>query len=253
MQDDIRIGLILKKIKRLKSFKPSAKVNEIFSKLVNIALSPNEKIKLPAKDIKFLQKSAAKAEYELEKYWAQKITNNKNDLYKFPYYENYVKLTRIEWNTLLSCKFHSSHNVLFLGSGPLPLTGIILAKIYGCNVTLLDISNEAINISKNIIKGLNLSNISFVNSDALDFNKYKKFDVIYLAALAGIDSGVKKKIIDKIRKESSENVHLVVRSSFGNREILYKPIKKKDLNGFKLEVEVKPHNDIVNSFLILKK
>lgn len=253
MQDTEKINTILKEIRGLKSFKPSDEVNRIFSKLVNIALSSKEKINLHDENISFLQKSAALAEYEMEKHWAKEIASNKCRLNNFVYYDNYVKLTRIEWNNLLSCKFHNSHNVLFVGSGPLPLTGIILAKDYNCNVTLLDISNEAIKLSKKLVKHLKITNINFINADALEFDLYHNYDVIYLAALSGIDGGVKKLIIDRIRTRSNKNLHLIVRSSFGNRKILYKPLNKKDLNGFKLEVEVKPHNDIVNSFLILKK
>lgn len=254
MVDRSVITILVKRIKALKSFVPNDEVNSVFSDLVKLALTSRDKIDISREDFDYIQKSAALAEYELEKDSVLQILDDKKKLEEFIYYNNYIKLTRIEWNSLLSCRLHKNHKVLFVGSGPLPLTGLILAKDYGCHVTLMDISSEAIDLSKKLVSKLELSdNIDVVNSDALSFDKYQDFDVIYLAALAGISKGLKKKILDKIKSDSSEKVHLIARSSFGNREILYKPLTDDDIEGFKIDLEVKPHNDVVNSFLILSK
>ncbi len=248
------ISDFVKRVESLKSFAPSTEVNKIFSELVSYAITSKEKIKVSNKDLTYLQKSAASAEYELEKYWTDQILKGKKQLDEFIYYTNYLKLTSIEWGSLLACKLHKNHNVLFVGSGPLPLTGIILARDYGCKVTLLDISEEAVQLSISLLSIIGLTDkISVVKSDALKYNNFKDFDVIYLAALAGIADGVKKKVLSKIKSESKADVHLIARSSFGNREILYKPLVETDIDGFKIELEVKPHNDVVNSFLILRK
>lgn len=245
---------LIRRVRSLKSLRPNREVNKVFSELVDYALKSSDKVNIDKRELEFIQKSAAQAEYELEKFWVQKIIDNGAQIEDFIYYNNYLKLTKIEWNSLLSCKEHKNHNVLFVGSGPLPLTGLILARDYGCCVTLMDISEEAVTLSKKLTLKLGLKNhIEVVNSDALSFDKYIKFDVIYLAALAGISDGLKKRILTKIRDDSKENVHLVARSSFGNREILYKPLKDADITGFKVDLEVKPYNDVVNSFLILRK
>lgn len=254
MSDNSVIFDFIKKIKSLASFEPSNEVNKIFSDLVNYALTTKDNINISREDFEYIQKSAALAEYELEKYWVRQLLDNNKKLEDFVYYDNYIKLTRIEWSSLLACKLHRNHNVLFVGSGPLPLTGLILARDYGCHVTLMDISDEAVELSKKLVSKLELTGkINVVNFDALSFDKYLNFDVIYLAALAGISKGLKKKILNKIKTDSSEKVHLIARSSFGNREILYKPLTDNDIDGFKIDLEVKPHNDVVNSFLILSK
>ncbi len=254
MIDSTDISSLIKRVKSLKSFVPGEEVNNVFSELVNYALTSKDKINASKEDFEFIQKSAALAEYELEKYWVGQILDNNKKIEEFVYYNNYIKLARIEWSSLLACKLHKNHNVLFVGSGPLPLTGLILARDYDCHVTLMDVSNEAIELSKKLVSKLDLTDkINVVNSNALSFDKYIEFDVIYLAALAGISKGLKKKILGKIKSDSSEKVHLIARSSFGNREILYKPLTDNDVEGFKIDLEVKPHNDVVNSFLILSK
>ncbi len=249
-----QVAFIIKSIREIKDLKPSNEVNQIFSKLVDIALSENTKYNVTQKDKKYIQSMASRAEYELEKYWANLIISGDKKLEDFIYYNNYVKLTKLEWMSLLSCKIHKRHKVLFIGSGPLPLTSIVLSRDFNCNVTLLDSSTEAINLSKQLLNKINLDNkFEFINEDAIKFNGYGKYDVIYFAALAGAINSLKKKILDKIKRLSKDDVHLIVRSSFGNREILYRRISNKDIEGYKVEVEVKPHNDVVNSFLILKK
>ncbi|WKZ25672.1 MAG: nicotianamine synthase family protein [bacterium] len=254
MSNITKLKKIISKIQKLKSFKPSERVNGIFTDLVNLALVANHQLKVGAKDYELLQKSASSAEYELEKHWSSKIIKNGYELKNFPYYNNYLELTKVEWNSLLSCKTHHNHNVLFIGSGPLPLTAIILARDYNCDITIIDISSKAIDLSRKLIKKIGLNDkITAINADALSFQLYKNFDVIYLAALAGIDRGVKRKILKKIRLDSIKGVHLIARSSFGNREMLYKPLSNNDIEGFKLDLEVRPYNGIVNSFLILRK
>lgn len=252
--DSNQVAYIIKNLRKLKDLKPSNEVNQIFSKLVDIALSENTKYNVTQKDKKYIQLMASRAEYELEKYWANLIISGDKKLEEFIYYNNYVKLTKLEWMSLLSCKIHKRHKVLFIGSGPLPLTSIVLSRDFNCNVTLLDSSTEAINLSRQLLSKINLDNkFEFINKDAIKFNDYGKYDVIYFAALAGAANSLKKKILDKIKRLSKDDVHLIVRSSFGNREILYRKISNKDIEGYKIEVEVKPHNDVVNSFLILKK
>lgn len=77
---DTDINEIVSKIRKLKSLKPSTEVNKVFSKLVSIALSSKAKINLGSNDINFIQRSAAIAEYELEKYWVKRIIKGINGI-----------------------------------------------------------------------------------------------------------------------------------------------------------------------------
>ena len=72
---------------------------------------------------------------------------------------------------------HHATNILDIGSG----SGIIscmIAKITGTNVTGIDISDEALKISKKNAEKLNLKNVKFIKSDLFSNLKRQKFDVI---------------------------------------------------------------------------
>ncbi|HWA52384.1 MAG TPA: nicotianamine synthase family protein [Patescibacteria group bacterium] len=233
-------------ITNLDNYLPSEKVNRLFSTLVENTLK-EEKNNLNKKQIENLQKVCSSAEYELEKYWSQK------NIYKFPYFENYLKLTKLEWFSLKSCSVHKKHKILFVGGGPLPMTAIMLAKIYRQKVTILEKEKEAVDLSSSLIKELKLQNkIKVIQVDALDFEGYKNFNAIFVAALAGINSNIKDKILEKIKKQTLKNTHILARSSWGARRILYKPLSKHSFKIFKPVMEVKPMNDIVNSFVIFQ-
>ncbi len=201
-----------------------------------------------------LQKVCSAAEYELEKFWTAKILASKNPkaaLRKFPYHGNYVKLTQLEWLSLLGCTSHRDHKVVFVGGGPLPLTAILLAQVYGKHVTIVEKEKEAAVLSAKLCRALGLQKqVSIVNVAAEDFTGYKKFNTFFVAALAGLERRTKSAIIAKIQKLAPAHSHILARSSWGSREILYRPFDLA-LHRTKAIVEVRPHNDVVNSFYIM--
>lgn len=250
------IKTLYKRIVKLGNYKPSKKVNLLFSKLVKESLILDDKKSLKTKELTNLQRICSLSEYELESYWANKIVKSKspsNILKKFPYFSNYVKLTKMELYSLVSSSEHKNHSILFIGGGPLPLTSIILATNHDKRITILEKDINAFNISKKVIGKLNLSKmINIVNVDATYFDSYHKYNVIVVAALAGISKNSKELILRKIKENSSKETHILARSSWGSRKILYKPIDKKLFKLFKTEIEVRPHNDVVNSVIIFK-
>lgn len=245
---------LYKKIVSLKSLKPSKSVNQAFSNLVSYALNPQNDLSLNQKQISKLQMICSEAEYELEKYWVNKILKSKDPkktLEDFPYINNYRKLTQMEWDTLLSCTTHTSHKILFAGGGPLPLTAIILAQHYVDKVTVIDVDKEACDLAIQLTNKLGLDKkIEFIHTDASNFGHYSDFNVILVAALAGVESKTKEKILKKIKINSKPQTHILARSSWGLREILYRPIEKDLYKLFNPIVEVHPQNDVVNSVVV---
>lgn len=239
-------------ISSLQSLSPSPKVNKLFSKLVLLSLQ-DQKITLSSNHLHNLQKICGQAEYELEKYWAKRIINNQKAFNEFPYIDNYQKLTKMEWHSLLGCSMHTKHNVLFVGGGPLPLTAIVLAQRYDLSVTVIEKEQEAVDLSRNLIQKLALKHkVTIIHQDALRFRCYSDFNVIFVAALAGVDSSIKKEILDHIKTCSKKGTHLIARSSWGSRGLLYRPLDTKLFCEFNTLVEVRPHNDIVNSIVIFE-
>jgi len=248
------INKLYNQIVSLDNYRPSPKVNYLFTELVAQVLKINKSPNLSiVKKIK-LQEICAQAEYELEKYWAEKIINSENSVKtfaEFPYLNNYEKLTKIEWFSLLSCTRHKRHRVIFTGGGPLPMTAIILAQRYQVKLTVIDIDRQACDLARQVIEKFNLADkIRIMCSDASEFKYYSSFNVIFVAALAGVNTQAKKVILEKIKKDAKLDTHILARSSWGMREILYQPLDRELYRIFKPELEIKPLNDVINSLVI---
>lgn len=249
--------LLFQEIRSLKTLKPSPETNEAFSKLVTFCLNADEKdITLRPHEVEKLQNLSSLAESEMETYWAKRIIASKNpneELLQFWYYANYATLTDLEYaNISLISKDMS--NVLFVGSGPLPLTSILLCQKYGLKCTLLEKDQLSVELSRQLIQALKLDRkISIEPMDAMEYQNYHEFDLISVAALVGATPPIKEEIIETIRTTMKKNSLLLCRHSHGAKKLLYPSINKEAIEKLQPVVEVIPSHSIINSFFILQK
>ncbi len=242
-----------KKLKSLTDLKPKDEVNNVFSELCKYVVENDKKLKVNKKILE-INEICSKAEFEMEKFYSKKIANSQNpkqELKNFIYYQNYEKLTKLEF---LNASFFEENikEVLFVGWGPLPLTAIILATNFQVNCKIVDYSEEAINLGERLIESLNLKEkISFVEKDILEYKDEKNYDLVYVASLV-FGNDFQDEILKNISNLNFKK--LLTRTSHGTRKLLYKKIKTKNLKKyFKKELIVHPKNEIINSFIILSK
>lgn len=89
-------------------------------------------------------------------------------LEKFPFYENYLKLVRTEYEGL---RLSSGDRVFFLGSGPLPLTLIVFFRQYGVKSTGIEQDSTRADLSKRVLEKLGLpSMIKIINGNHFSLN-----------------------------------------------------------------------------------
>ncbi|MBK2356677.1 nicotianamine synthase family protein [Francisella hispaniensis] len=249
------INYLYEEISQLKDFSPSEKVNSAFSSLVKLAMKYDSKIELSEEKKEHLQYLSAEAEYQLEKYWVNKIVNSSNpikELETFPYYKNYQDLTTLEYNSLCSCAEHKDHKFIFIGGGFLPLTSIVLASKYNISSKIIDIDKEVTEKSKILIKALKLDHLIDIYNAAGQIFNYQDYNTIFVAALAGLDSKTKLDIFNQIRSTAPKGSHIVARSSWNNRELLYRPIDESIYKIFTPIIKVDPFHDVINSVVILE-
>jgi nicotianamine synthase len=253
-----KIKNILKALSQVDDLSPSPRVNKLFRSLVQEATSNRESLRaMSANEIKRLQEICSKGEYNLERYWALRILKAyrpKAELARFPYLENYRALVRLEWLSFQGCQEHKTHSVLFCGGGPLPLSAIMLAAEFSIPSTVIDNDTLAARLAKKLVRKLKLSKmIKVKNDDARNFNQYVKFSAIFVAALAGTTPKLKREIFARIHRQAKEGTHVIARSSWANRKLLYRPLDPKTHASFKPVIRIDPYTDIVNSVLIFKK
>lgn len=233
------------------------------------------------------------AESALEAYWADRILTpsdkqqSKQDahetvferLKEFPYYTNYVELTRFELNAIMTAASKVPRKFAFLGSGPMPLTSLcilaalrdhanrVLSHTINGNhdaVQLLEIHNidrdaSAIELSENLCQALGRhgEGMRFVcDSAGSDGYDLSSFDVVYVAALVGRSPAEKEQVMLSIAGKMKPGALLVVRSAWGLKTCLYGEvdITSRRLTGV-LEpcLEAHPYGQVVNSVIVARK
>ena len=257
MAFDTNVRNIYRELERAPSLAPSPRINELFAALVREVTSClDERSPLTAVETARLQDLCNMGECELERYWAERIvsaTNPEDELAQFPYLENYRDLTKLEWSSFRGCTQHTEHRVLFCGGGPLPLTAIMLAREWNVPSTVLDIDEHAVVQATALVACLGLTTlIRIVQADAAQFPAHSAYSVIFVAALAGLVPQEKEHIFSAIKTRANPDTHIIARSSWGNRKLLYRPLSKTIEQQFQPVLRVDPHNDIVNSVVILK-
>lgn len=108
----------------------------------------------------------------LETGYADNILASKSPwkvLEEFPFYGNYLKLVRTEYEGF---GLRPGDRILFLGSGPLPLTLIIFLKQYGVKSTGIEQDPVRADLSKRVLKKLEVSgDISILNGNHFSLSK----------------------------------------------------------------------------------
>jgi nicotianamine synthase len=246
---------IFNELLKLKSFSPNKVTNKLFSGLVKLAVNQKQKKTLSEAECEKLREICSKAESEMEYFWAKKISsaiNPKESLKSFWYYENYEKLAELEWNSLASCGslLHNHKKSVFIGSGPLPLTAIILAKKHKIKFLLVDIDERALTTSRTLIKRLGLSRYFTYSSKNFESIDFRPFQMVFLAALVGQES--KEKTTQDLFEMLEKGTHLLCRSVYDNRDLLYKPLDLYRLKVLPIR-EIRTYDEIINSILIYKK
>ncbi|KAG5044236.1 hypothetical protein JHK87_008151 [Glycine soja] len=261
-----KVCSIYEQISSLESLKPCKNVDMLFTKLVLTCIPPSPievtKLNKTVQDIRsHLIKLCGEAEGHLESHYSTILGSYHNPLHHlniFPYYSNYLKLGLLEFTILSQHCTHVPTKVAFVGSGPLPLTSIVLASNHLPSTTFhnydMDPSANS-NAMRLVSSDPDLSKRMFFHTnDILEVSTaLKEYEVVYLAALVGMDKEGKNRIIDHLGKHMNPGALLMLRSAHGARAFLYPVVEPCDLRGFEVLSVFHPSDEVVNSVVIARK
>lgn len=155
-------------------------------------------------------------------------------LNNFPYYENYVDLTKMELGAISSASPKTQgHRFAFLGCGPLPLSSLcILCQLQQSHclhnhqpfILNIDCCPDAICCATNLCTSLGIpeTSMAFLCDHARGTqHDLSDFDVVYIAALVGATSKEKREIFSAVLKRMRPGALLVVRTAHSLRALLY--------------------------------
>ena len=133
---------------------------------------------------------------------------------------------------LLSASSTHCLTVAFVGSGPLPLTGILLALHLNANVILIDCDSDAVQLSLQLVREwenkciLPENRVTVISCDACNLTFASKptspttsqgkaiyCDVLFVAAL--IPNAVKESLAQKVGKMGADGPLVVLRTAHG--------------------------------------
>ncbi|HEY2224995.1 nicotianamine synthase family protein [Actinomycetospora sp.] len=243
---------------------PGPVTNELFSRLVSLAIDPDASrdadavLRDPVVErlLPSLRGLCAAGEFELERWWARCIVEDvdpRAELARFPYHQNYVDLTRLEHHTVAGLTSDPVRRVLFIGSGPLPLTSLLLAQRHGCEVDNIDREPDAVRLGGEIAAALGGTGLRFRVGDVLDGRDgydRDRYDLVYLAALAGLDPDSKRRLLEHLGRRLRPGTLVLARSAHSLRGLLYPVLDPDDLPGLRTLAVVHPFTDVVNSVVV---
>jgi nicotianamine synthase len=118
----------------------------------------------------------------------------------------------------------------FIGSGPLPLTSLCMLDRYpNVSVHNIDRDVDALEASRKLCGILGYARMTFEHADITDATtttKWQSYQVVFLAALVGMDTVCKRAILQSLAAKLKPGCLVVARSAHGLRTVLY-PVSSK--------------------------
>lgn len=178
-------------------------------------------ITLPMTDATLVKLNALYEQFEtdMEERFAGRLLSGEVTLPEYHFYGRFRRLVRAETEL---ANITANTRVLFIGSGPFPITPILLAEMTGCSVNCYDRSEDAAGKSQEVIDKLGLAEQIEIYNLAGEESAVDYSDVISIALLAQ----PKEQILQNIRANGSPGQKVILRYSEGVRRLFYKGIDR---------------------------
>lgn len=144
----------------------------------------------------------------------------------YPIYYRYIISLK---NEIKLAKINSKDKVLFVGSGPFPITAILIHELTHSQVDCVEINKNSAKLSKKVVNHLNHGDsIHIINKDALTIN-YSDYTVIVIAILVKPQD----KLLETMWKQISKRSRIVYRTPDLIRQAFYEKTKENVLKKYR--------------------
>ena len=170
-------------------------------------------------------------------------------LKSFPLYPRYEILVRSQIEAL---NITAGSTMVFIGCGPVPMTLILLSRLYGIRSIGLDISDETVNLAKKAIQCLGLENeIEIILGDDSRLQELD-WDMVLVAALAEPKARIFQTLSEVLKARQGGHIPVIFRTYTGMRAVLYEPVQAEDIEGFTIVNEIHPMDRVNNTTVIVE-
>ena len=138
----------------------------------------------------------------------------------------------------------------FIGCGPMPLSLILLHRLYGINSIGLDSDPQAVSLARQCLGRLGLNEeIEIIQGDEESLGDID-WDLVLVAALAEPKAGIFTSLARIMAEKGKRPV--ICRSYSGLRCLLHPPLAADDYSGFRVQYEIRPGGRVNNILLHLE-
>jgi hypothetical protein len=228
----------------------------IFTEALRQAYTPEEvKYVMGNVEVASLQKGLlaklSEAEYQMELFDSRQLCNQPEfglaSLFQYKNWGNYESLVGEELKQLrkISRPEEITSPIVFVGSGPLPLSALLLHLRWNVSVICLDIDPDACEAARFMMERINISdNVQVVQGDGAEFD-YADRQHVFIASLVT----QKDKVLEQIRR-SNPGALVAIRTAEGIRQLMYEAINEEAIAaaGWQLLGRTSPiENRVINS------
>jgi hypothetical protein len=240
---------------------PSPVVNTLFQALVAAAYAAPDNYPecMDPHALTPLHQLCARGEANLEAYWARLVAAAPDTVAAFPYLDNYQQLIKAEYAAIVDALGRPPRTLVFAGSGPLPLSAVLLARLApGLRITCLDSDRRALRQGRRMARALagteGQGALRFVRSDAATYD-YTGYDAVVVAALVGLTPSDKTTVLTRVAGTLAPGSLLAARSvPADGRRLLYPRIEPHAVPATLTVLgESTPPPGIINSLLFMRQ
>lgn len=247
-----RIMSVYGQLDACESLEPNSHTDTLFTELVSLVLKGRNHQCLSLfseHEILRIRTLATEGEFLLEKQWAEKIRTSATaweTLKSFPYYKNYLEMAALEY------PFLAGSNILFVGSGPLPLSLIVLAHEYGLSCVGVERDFEAWQASVHLINALGLESlIQILNQDIVEIEPVPG-SVVVLGAMVGDTLQQKKEYMHFLSECCAPGTTIMVRTAEDLAQLLYATLPQEPEKCLRFVDKIFPPPSVVNSLTVFR-
>jgi len=168
-------------------------------------------------------------------------------LQSYPLYSRYEVLVRTQGEAL---DLSPEDCLAFVGCGPLPLTLILMNRLFGTRCIGLESDAAAVALASECIGRMDLGRkVSIVHGDHSRLGELQ-WDVVLVAALAEPKSAIFQTLRPILKNRGRAPV--VYRTYTGIRAVLYYPVKAEDIEGYRILRQIPPTQKVNNTLVFLE-
>ena len=184
-------------------------------------------------------------ETQLENQYAQDVLSGKETtLDNYFLNKRFERLVNRELSLLTG---DPPRKILFVGSGPLPISAFHIQRATDQPIDCLDSNSSAVETSVQVIEKLGLKDHVRVFNGLGESFDISEYDLILIALLAK----PKRRILRNLRKRAAPGCRILCRTAFSLRTLVYEPTPEIALGGFQLLAQqIAEGEQTISTFLL---